>query len=201
MKNGRRSSQRRHRWSSIGSAAFAITMLAVLGLGGGFLLALLPSNSVDRSATVPRNLPEFQSLPLQHSTPSPEPLRDAENTKEVFLIAAAASTMSPAAAELNFKIFPASEFVESKVSALSPTADSVPVNSAINIPVFGGGAERFSTQVPPASKSAVAFEALQTESIPEPATWTLVLFGILLGAFVLRSRRQSRPAESQDWIR
>ncbi len=200
MRRWRHSSRRRRRWNSIGSGGFAVTLLAVLGLGGGFVLALLPFNSGARSAAALRDSPEFRSLPRQHSPPSTERLRDPEVRHEVIVAAAAAATTLNVRGEFSFDAPPPTLIFVNATEIPSPSGSNE-FESAINPPTFNSASERFSIEGQSAKTSVAAFESLQTESIPEPATWILFLCGILLGAFAFRSRRQSPPAESQDWIR
>jgi hypothetical protein len=175
--------------NSIGSVAFVITVLAVLGLGGGFLLAFLPFNSVERSATAPRNLPELRSFPAQHSSSPPEQLRDAEISK--------GSTFGTAVASLTVSAGNAFDFDPSEtrssfpsVSAESSIENSVRNNAVVVGPNFSTAPERFSMQARPVVATATSFDALQTVSVPEPATWILLIFGMLLGALVVRKSQR-----------
>ena len=200
MKCRRHSSQRRRRWNSIGSVAFALTLLAVLGLGGGFLLALLPLSSGDRSAAAPRDLSPFRSLPTTHSPPPIEPFRDAESRRDVIVAGAAAATLTNANGEVSFEPS-ARNLVSVNSAAISSVTSSNEFASVFNPTIFNGASERFSVEGPSAKPTVAAYESLEMASIPEPATWILLLLGILFGAFAVRSRRQSLPVESQDWIR
>jgi hypothetical protein len=181
----------------IGSVAFVITVLAVLGLGGGFLLAFLPFNSVDRSATAPRNPAEFRSFPTQHPPPSSEPLRDAEISKgSTFGIALASMTRGAD----NVFDFDATEtrFSFPNRCAKSSIESSVRNDVEVVVPTFGPAPERFSLSVHSVAGTAASYDALQTVSVPEPATWILLIFGMLLAAAAVKKRTDDRRPNSQQ---
>ena len=104
----------RSNWNSVGSAPFVITLLTILGLGGGFLLAFLPFNSAEREATSrPRNFPEFRSFPIQNSSPSAEPVRDPGKAPKEPELNTPLAPISPRAADV---------FVGNEIKAETPLA-------------------------------------------------------------------------------
>ncbi|MGZ5019239.1 MAG: PEP-CTERM sorting domain-containing protein [Chthoniobacterales bacterium] len=196
-------------WNSIGSAPFALTVLTVLGLGGGFLLALLPFNSVDRSVTSPRRtFPELQPFPMQDSTSTAEPLPDSgEASKEsnFGLTLAPASTHVAATVHLDSTteaedVIPSGSSRSSDENLLAPANATLPTFASASEhllahgPVAGVAEAERDSQAESNSDSQVECDSLQTAVVPEPSTWTLLVLAMVFGviARLFRKRQHSQ---------
>ena len=191
----------RAKWLSIGSAPFAFTLLAVLGLGGGFLLAFLPFNSAERTATSrPRTSPEFRSFPIQDSTPPAERSPGFETAPKE-----PDPSFVPPLAPINARMADVLVATEDRPEATdvpvatkcqSETADPKIMAPFLCDTSFRGSATTITSSFPsapppsldspnsdvPAMRMSADSESLKTAVIPEPTTWTLFVFAILVFA-------------------
>jgi hypothetical protein len=198
----------RANWNCIGSAPFVITLLAVLGLGGGFLLAFLPFNSADHSATSrPRSFPEFRSFPSQDSTP-PAERSPGFDTAPKDPDPSVVPPLAPINARMADVLVATEDQPETADALVATKCRPETADPKITAPFlcdtsFRGSATVIASSFPsapppsvdspnsdvPAMRMSADSDSLKTALIPEPTTWTLFVLSILVFACARLRRR------------
>lgn len=165
----------------------------MLGLGGGFLLAVLPFNSVERAAIAPRASRAPRELPIQEwRPPSIGTAREADaGSVSAFAMALAPAQISPSGAA-DFVPDQTETSASASIAALS-NDERQREPAQFDTPTSIPGGEYLEAKIPSSSGGSVGtYEALEVAAVPEPSTWILFAcaVGLVFGrALRLRARR------------